>query len=168
MKPFSQHLGERIQIVQPSIWKRVYELRVSESVFMSMSYPKLFSTLAVIATENETWEIYKPSIWRSNLEIRKQGNQLPFAKFVSEKWGRGGIFELPNGERMKYIFKVWKGFNEIHTQQDQRIVSFDRKISFKPVMNIMIEQKSDLLDKYPWIVMAVYYIMLERRQHAAH
>lgn len=168
MKPLSQHLGEQLQLVQPSIWKRIFELRAADSVLMTMHYPKLFSTLALVTGEGETWEICKPSIWRSNLEIRKQGNQLPFAKFVNEKWGSGGVFELPNGERLKYVFKMWKGLNEIYSQQDQRIVSFDRKFSFKPIMNIAIDRKSDVLDKYPWIVMAVYYIMLERRQHAAH
>lgn len=169
MKQFSQHLGEQIQIVQPSPWKRVYELRTPDTVMMTMHYPKLFSTLAVVTGFDETWEIYKPSIWRSHLEIRKQGNQLPFAKFTAEKWGRGGVFELPNGERLKYVFKIWKGYNEIHTQSDQRLLSFHRKIfSLKPITDVYLEQRSELLDKYPWAIMAVYYLMLERRNNAAH
>lgn len=167
MKPLSQHIGEQLQIAQPSIWKRVYELRAPESVLLTMSYPKWFSTLAVVTGFGETWEIYKPSIWRSNLEIRKQGNQLPFAKFTAEKWGRGGTFELPNGNRLKYVFRMWKGHNEIYTQRDEQVISFHRKFSLKPVTNISIDRQNELIDTYPWVIMAVYYVMLERRQAAA-
>lgn len=167
MKQLSQYIGEELYLVQPSIWKRVYELRSPESVLLTMKYPKLFSTLAVVSDGNETWEIYKPSIWRSNLEIRKQGNQLPFAKFVSEKWGGGGTFELPHGERLRYIFKIWKGHNELQAHYGIRLVSFKRKFALKPQYHLSIEQASELLDKYPWVIMAVYYLILERRQHSA-
>lgn len=167
MKRFSQYIGEELQIRQLSIWKRVHELRTPDSVLMTLTYPKWYSANAVIAGFGETWEIYKPSIWRSHLEIRKQGNQLPFAKFAAEKWGRGGVFELPNGERLKYLFKMWKGYNEIYTQRDEKLVSFHRKFSFKPVMHISIDRQSGLLDAHPWVIMAIYCLMLERRQSAA-
>jgi hypothetical protein len=48
MKLLSHYLGEQLQIMQPSIWKRVYELRTHESVLLTMSYPKWFSNLAVV------------------------------------------------------------------------------------------------------------------------
>jgi len=166
MITLSHHIGKELFLVQPSIWKRVYELRSPETVLLTMKYPKLFNSLAVVSDGNETWEIYKPSIWRSNLEIRKQGNQLPFAKFVSEKWGRGGTFELPQGERLRYVFKIWKGHNEIHTHHGIQLVSFQRKFGLKPRYQLVVQHTSALLNEYPWVIMAVYYLILERRQHS--
>ena len=166
MKTLSQYRTEQIQLVQPSIWKRVYQLRSGETVLMTMTYPKLFSTLAVVEGFGKTWEFQKPSIWKSNLEIKKKGNQLPFAKFSVEKWGRGGTFELPNGERIEYIFKIWKSVNELYSQQKNKLISFKRVSLWKTSINVMIERESELIEKNPWIIMVVYYVMLERRQQA--
>lgn len=167
MKLLSQYISEPLLLKQPSVWKRMYELCAPDTVLLTMKYPKLFSTLAEVTDGIETWEIYKPSIWRSHLEIRKKGNHLPFAKFTGEKWGRGGTFELPYGERLKYVFTIWKGRNEILSQYDIRVVSFHRKFSLLPLYQVNIEQHSELLDKNPWVIMAVYYSMLERRQRSA-
>ncbi|MFA6468719.1 MAG: hypothetical protein WCW35_07465 [Bacteroidota bacterium] len=167
MKTLSLYQNQQMQIVQPSIWKRAYELRTPENVLMTMSFPKLFSSNAIVEGFGEVWEFRKPSIWRSNLEIKKQHNQLPFAKFIVEKWGRGGTFELPNGDRIEYVFGIWKGKNELYSQQKIKLVSFNRVSLWKSVQNVVVEHESELLEKNPWIIMVVYYQMLERRQHAA-
>ncbi|MFA6455607.1 MAG: hypothetical protein WCW40_02205 [Bacteroidota bacterium] len=167
MKTLSSYQNQQLQIVQPSIWKRVYQLRTTEEVLLTMTYPKLFSATALVEGFGEVWEFQKPSIWRSNLEIKKQLNQLPFAKFIVEKWGRGGTFELPNGDRIEYVFGIWKGKNELYSQQKVKLVSFNRVSLWKSVQNVVVEHESELLEKNPWIIMVVYYQMLERRQHAA-
>ncbi len=167
MKPLSQYKTETIQLVQPSIWKRIYHLLTADAVLLTMTYPKLFSSLVIVEGFGEIWEFRKPQWWRSNLEIKKQHNQLPFAKFIVGKWGKGGMFELPNGERIEYVYEVWKNKNEIFSQQKVRLISLDRGSLFKTSLSVIIEHESVLLDKNPWIIMAVYSQMLERRQ-AAH
>lgn len=164
-----QYRGEALQLVQPSIWKRIYQLRTSGDSILTMTYPKLFSTSAIVEGFGEVWEIDKPSIWKSNLEIKKQHNQLPFAKFTSEKWGRGGMFELPNGGRIEYAVNLWKGYNDLLSQQKVNLVSLKRESIWKSALTITLNQESELLDKNPWLIMAVYYLMLERKQatHAA-
>lgn len=132
-----------------------------------MTYPKLFGTKAVIEGFGETWELSKPSIWKSHLDIKKQFNQLPFAKFISGKWENGGVFELPNGERIEYAQNLWKSVNEIKSQQKITLVSLTRVSWWKSDLNVVIANESELLNKNPWIVMAVYYMILDRRQQAS-
>lgn len=166
MKTFSEYSHEQLQIVQPSIWKRSYELRTPDAVLMTMTYPKWYSTTAVVEGFGERWEITRPSIWRSNLEIKKTGNQMPFAKFIPEKWGRGGVFHLPNGERIHYVFGIWKGTNELHSQLKQRIVVFKQESIWSSKLNVIFEQYSDLLEKNPWVVMAVKYMIAQRKNNS--
>jgi hypothetical protein len=166
MKTLSQHSAEKIQLVQPSIWKRIYHLRTADIVLLTMTYPKLFSSVAIVEGFGEAWEFRKPSWWRSNLEIKKQHNQLPFAKFVVGKWRKGGMFELPNGERIEYVYEIWKNRNELFSQQKIKLISIQRKSLLKSALNVTIERESELIDKNPWIIMVVYYQMLERRQAA--
>ncbi len=164
MKTLSQYKNDTLRLDQPSIWKRVYHLCAGEEIVCTMTYPKMFGTKAVIEGFGEKWELSKPSIWRSGLEIKKQFDQLPFAKFIPEKWRSGGMFELPNGERIVYVQSVWKSVNEIHSQQKVKLVSLKRVSWWKSSLNVVIEHESELIDKNPWIVMAVYYKILERRQ----
>lgn len=145
----------------------MYELRAADTVVMTMTYPKLFSTLAIVEGFGETWELSKPSIWRSVLEIKKKGNQLPFAKYKPEKWGRGGTFEMPNGERIEYVFKMWKGRNELHSQLKQRLVVIKQKSMWSSALNVTFKNHSEALEKNPWIIMAVKYFIAERRNNAA-
>ncbi|MDP1677255.1 MAG: hypothetical protein Q8L88_10370 [Bacteroidota bacterium] len=166
MKSFSQYRTEKVQLVQPSIWKRIYQLRTAETVLLTMTYPKVFSSLAIVEGFGEIWEFQKPKWWRSNLDIKKQHNQLPFAKFIVGKWGSGGMFELPNGERIEYVYELWKNKNELFSQQKIKIISLKRESLFKTALNVTIEHESELIDKNPWIIMIVYDQILSRRQAA--
>ncbi|MFA6439800.1 MAG: hypothetical protein WCX28_10870 [Bacteriovoracaceae bacterium] len=166
MKTLSQYINQPLQIIQPSFWKREYQLLAGSDAVITLRYPKWYSTDAVIEGFGETWEVRKPSLWRSNLEIKKKENQLPFAKFTMGKWGKGGMFELPNGERIEYVFSIWKSINELYSQQKVKLISLKRVSLWKTALSVIIEHESELLEKNPWIIMVVYYNMLERRQHA--
>lgn len=170
MKTLSQYRNEHLQLAQPSIWKRVYELRTQDTVLLTMIFPKMFSSLAIVEGFGETWEFKKPSIWRSNLDIKKQSNQLPFAKFIAQKWGLGGTFELPNGERFEYVFTVLKWSNELFTQRKIKLVSLKQESMWKSSLQVVFENHPDqmeLLDKNPWIIMVMYNQILESRHSAA-
>ena len=168
MKPLSQYKDEQLQLVQPSIWKRVYELRTPDTILYTMHYPKLLGSLVIIEGFGEKWEVYRPKWWSSTMEIRKEGTQLPIAKFVGNRLGGGGVFELPMGERVQYRFSIWKGTHELQGEHQQQLILFKRKISFKSVLNVVIEKQSPVVDKYPWLAMVVYRIILEQRSHAGH
>jgi hypothetical protein len=170
MKTLSQYSNDHLQLAQPSIWKRVYELRTPDAVLLTMTFPKLFSSLAIVEGFGEVWEFKKPGIWRSDLDIKKRNNHLPFAKFIAQKWGRSGTFELPNGERFEYVFTVLKSTNELFSQKKIRLVSLERESWWKSSLQVIIEDHPDqleLLDKHPWIIMVMYNQILQRRQSAA-
>lgn len=166
MKLFSHYKTEKIQLVQPSIWKRIYRLQTEDTVLLTMTYPKLFSSRAVVEGFGETWEFSKPKWWRSNLDIKRKQDQLPFAKFIVGKWGKGGMFELPNGERVEYVYEIWKNKNELFSQQKIKLISLQRESLFKTALNVTIDHESELLDKNPWIIMIVFDQILSRRQAA--
>jgi hypothetical protein len=109
----------------------------------------------------------KPSIWRSTLEIKRQQQHLPFARFVRGKWGKGGMFEMPNGERIEYVQNIWKSVNDLRSAQKVDLVSLKRTSWRKRSLNVVIEHESELMDRNPWIVMAVYHLILERQRQTS-
>lgn len=142
-------------------------MRTENEVLITMSYPKLFSSTALVEGFGEAWEFSKPQWWRSNLEIKKKYDQLPFAKFNVGKWGKGGMFELPNGGRIEYVYEIWKNKNELYSQQKVKLISLERESLFKKGLIVTIEHESEMLDKHPWMIMIVYDQILSRRQAAS-
>jgi len=169
VKPLSHYLDRPLRLVQPSVWKRVFELRAGETVLMTMRFEKWYNTLPYIEGFGETWLLSKPSFWRSSLDVTKKGSQLPFARFVAGKWGRGGTFELPNGERVQYTFDLWKmnGVNELLTPNSVRLAAIAKESIWKGHFTVTLDRPSELLDRHPWIIMTVYHTIQERRSRAA-
>lgn len=169
VKALSQYLDRPLRLVQPSVWKRVFELRAGETVLMTMRFEKWYSTHPFIEGFGGTWLLSKPSFWRPTLDVTAKGSQLPFARFVTGKWGRGGTFELPNGERILYTADPWKmnGAHELFTPNTVRLASIRRESVWKSVLTVTIDRSSELLDRHPWVLMVVHHIVQERRSRAA-
>ena len=167
MKTLSQYTNATLRLEQPSVWKRVHHLRAGDEILCTMTRPHFFGTTVVIAGFGETWEVSQPSIWRSVLEIKRQHQHLPFATFVSGKWGKAGTFVLPNGERIEFVQSMWKAVNELHSAQKITLVSMKRNSWRKRGLQVVIEHPSDVLDRYPWIIMVAYMKILERQRQTS-
>ncbi len=165
MKKISDYLVESLTLIQPSLFKREFELKSSTELIAKMYYPKFFSTTAVVEVSGEKFEIKVPSIWRSDLEIYKADYQMPFAKFTSTNfWKTKGEIELPRGERVYLKFGTFKKSCEIYSSSNELLVLFQNKFSFKEKNVITIEHRSELLDKYSWLIMVAWYKILQRNR----
>jgi hypothetical protein len=163
----SSYRSKELIIRKPSLWKRYFELQADGEKIGSLTYPRLFSSLAVIEMFGEEWEAYRPSIWRSTFEIRPKGNQMPIARYVRDGWKLGGIFELPQGARLKFEKKIWKKINEITTLSGKKLIRFNNKGITGSAAHVEILESSDAIDKNPWVIFVVWNIIQEQREHAA-
>jgi hypothetical protein len=165
MKTLSQYKNDDLRLEQPSVWTRVYHLYGGNEVLCTMSHPTFFGTAMVIEGFGQTWEFDRPRFWRPALEIKRKGQHLPFATFTPGKWGKGGTFAMPNGEKIQYIQSIWTSVNELHSDQHVRLLSLKRIAWWKRPLKVVIEHESDILDRNPWIVMVVYHLILDRQRH---
>jgi hypothetical protein len=174
MKLISDYIGKNFRIVQPSIFKRIFELNVDNELLLNMHYPKTFSSLAEVEGFDGKWKIKKAGFWKSTLQVFQKDNDLPFATYRGSFWGREGVIELPKGEKLNCKFNLWKSLFQIYTSSGILLLSIKTNISVKIRLlkgtkaEVTIEKKSDLLDKHPWIVMLVWYKILESTRNAAH
>jgi len=159
MKKLSEYQGEKLQVVQPSFFKRIFELRSDTELLSKLSYPKFFGRNAV--TEGNLtgiFEFYFPSFWKSEIEIRPKDYQQPIAKYSGRIFSLTEIIELPKGEKVLLKSFALRQKKEIQSDSGETLVAFNYAISFKFRIDIEIVKKSDLIDKYPWLIMLVIYI----------
>lgn len=168
MKKLSDYLGEELKILQKSFWKREFELRSENELIAKLYYPKFFSDLAELKIGNDEFEFYRPKFFKRDVDIRKKGNQNPFAHFKNSFWGRKGILELPRGIRLTIKFGFFRKQAEIYLGENDLLVSITGSFSLKERSQVIIEKRSEAIDEQPWIIMLAYYVaQLMKRNSAA-
>ncbi len=167
MFQLSNFIGEELILIQPSFRKREYELRKGDEVLAKMYFPKLFSTTAIIELLEEKYEIIRPSIWKKEIAIKKFGYDLTFASASTNFFLTKGLIDLQNGFIINLKFGKFKKCCQVLDDSNELLILFRNKISFKEKKIVTVEKKSELIDKNPWIVMIVWYLILQSRRNGA-
>lgn len=167
IRNISQLAGQTLNITQPSVWKNVFELKYGDDLLGKIrSKSALSSNLIVNLLENE-WEIYSPKFWRSEIAIKEKGKENPFARYDKKLFSREGIVYLPMGQRLKIKFGLIKGKYGVYTISGRCLATIKDVISFKTNTQIYIETGSEILDKYPWVIILAWHLTRKRKQAAA-
>ena len=167
MKLFSEYIGEEIKFVQPSFFKRVHELRAGDELIGSMQQKGLFGMTWYVTILGKNFEIYRPSFWRSEMDIREAGYEMPFAAFKRDGFRSRGTVALPMGTNFKIVPHLFKKFCEITNDREEVLARIKTKIAIGDKAEVTIEKKSEVIDRYPWIVMLAYIVSLEQKRRAS-
>ena len=167
MKSLSNLAGEALVIHQPSVWKSYYELKHGEEILGTVRAKGFFGRNLIFKMENNEWEIYQPSLWKSEIAIKQSGYELPYATYRREGFKSRGIVRMYKGEQMRLEYKLFSSGYSIQTISGQKLVTFKDRVSFKEKTIFYIEKRSELLDKYPWVIVLAWHIMLQRKR-ASH
>lgn len=164
MKTISDYYGKTLHFVQPSIWKRAFELKDGEQVMGTLSYPKFFSARAEVKIFDLKFEFYEPKWWKRLIEIREMGKELPVASYKPPTFKQKGKLELPHGESIFLCNNFFRTAFEIQDRYEKRLVLFNNKLSMKTNTEIQIEKRSEIMDKYPWILLFIVYVELNKKR----
>lgn len=166
MKQLREYLNNELLIIQPSIWKSFYELKYKDELLGTMQLSGFFDHKAIIKFEKESYEIYKEKFWKKDILIRKEGFEIPTAKYVDKLFSQTGIVNLDGGHSVRIKFYPFKSKYEIITDKEEILVSFKSKISFKHQTVVVIEKTSEIIIKNPWLIFLAEILKLQRN-HAA-
>jgi len=162
----SELTGKLIEYKQTSFFKRNYELMCENILLGTIQITGFFGQTVIVTFGGKSWEIYKPSIWKSETAVRPQGYEMPIAKFTKKGFGKTGTIDLDRGRSLKIVFPTFKPKIEIQTDAGQVLVSIKFKVALVEKAEIYIEHKSEILDENPWIIPLVLIIAIENRHHA--
>ena len=168
MTPLSKYIGEDLILIQPSFLRREYEFRSSQEILAKMFYPKFFSMSAVIEGFGEKYEIIRPSIWKSEIAIKKFGYDLSFATLKSLNFFRTkGEIDLQNGKKVLLKFGAFRKSCQVFSETEELLLLFQNRLSLKEKNVVTIQKSSNLIDENPWIVMMIWYLILENKRHSS-
>lgn len=165
-KKLSDYLGKSLILTQPKFWGRDYQLKCEEQILAIISYPKWYSSDFEVSWDKNKWFIYHPSMWRSKIEIKEVDKQLPFASYQKVRFKSDGILDLLMGQKLKLHFKYFRGSYEVQNSAGECIVLIKDKCSLKDKTEFYIQQRSELLDKYPWVILLAWYVSAQRKRRS--
>lgn len=163
----SNFIGEELILFQPSFRKREYEFKSGDELLAKMYFPKFFSTSAVVEVFEERFEIIRPSIWKKEIAIKKLGYDLTFASASTNFFRTKGKIDLQSGFIINLKLGKFNKSCQVLDESNELLILFRNKISFKDKNIVTIEKKSEVIDKNPWIVMMVWYLILQSRRNSA-
>lgn len=164
MKPLSNYIGEDLILIQPSLFKREYEFRSSNELLASMYFPSLFSFTAIVEGFEEKYEIIKPSFWKTDIAIRKYGFDMTFASLTTNFFRTKGSIDLQNGKKLNLKFGAFKKSCQVFSESEELLIMFQNRFSFKQQNIVTIQKTSALIDENPWVVMMVWYQVIQRNR----
>lgn len=167
MKPLSSYIGEELILIQPSFFKREFEFRSSTELLAKMFYPSFFSLTAVVEGFNSKYEIFRPNFWKTEIGIRKFGDELSFATLTTNFFRTKGKVVLQNGKFVNLKFGAFKRICSIFSETDELLVEIKTKFSFKDKNIVTIQKPSSLMDENPWIIMMIWYFLIENKKSGA-
>ena len=168
MNALSKYSGEDLILIQPSLFKREYEFRSSNELLARMYFPSLFSLTAVVEGFEEKYEIIKPSFWKTDIAIRKYGYDMTFASLTTNFFRTKGSIDLQNGKKLKLKFGAFRKSCQVFSEMDELLLLFQNKLSFKEKNIVTIQKSSSLIDENPWIVMMIWYLILQNRKNGVY
>lgn len=167
MKPLSSYIGEYLTLIQPSFFKREFEFRSSSELLAKMYFPKFFGLTAIVEGFGEKYEIIRPTFWKSEIAIRKFGNDLSFATLTTNFFRTKGSINLQNGKTVNLKFGTFKRACDIFSESQELLVSIQTRFSFKDKNVVTIQKSSLLVDENPWMLMMIYYFLIESKKNGA-
>jgi hypothetical protein len=79
--------------VQPETNKRFFELRSGNDIVATLSWEKVFGTLATAQTEEKTWTFKRVGFFNARVTVRSPDSDADIAVF-KPSWGYGGTLEV--------------------------------------------------------------------------
>ncbi len=167
MKPLSSYRNQELRLVQPSQMKRECELHSPDGILLKAYFPSWRKSNAVVEGFDAKWIIRKPSVWRSDIEVCKDGFNYPIATYRGHIFKASGVIHLQRGLRLSFESKTFKSIFTVFSDTKEVLIQFKQTGVFRKKTELTLgRRKTEIIDEYPWLTMLLWYIMLNNQRQS--
>jgi hypothetical protein len=167
MKHLSEYRNEALLLVQPSQMKRECELISPDGVILKSYFPSWRKSDAVVEGFGGKWIIKRPSIWKSAIEVSKDGFNYPIASYTGKAFSFDGTIQLQRGLRLLLESKVLKSLYTIFSDTSEVLIQIKQSGFLKKKTEVTLgNRRLEIVNEYPWLPMLVWYIMLNNQRQS--
>lgn len=165
MKHLSEFRNEVMYLVQPSQLKRECELHSSEGIILRANFVNWRKSDVTVEGLGGKWVIRKPSIWKSKIEVSKDGFNYPIGTYTEKIFSNERTIQLQRGLRLPYKSKLLKGLYTIYSDTNEILIQIKQSGVLKRKTELTLgKRKLEIVDEYPWLPMLVWYIIIQNQR----
>lgn len=167
MNHLSEYRNQVLQLVQPSQMKRECELHSPDGVLLKAYFPSWRKSDAVVEGFGRKWIIKRPSIWKSDIEVSKDGFNYPIVTYKGKPFKQGGTIHLQRGLQLPFEMKQFKSLYTIFTDTNEVLIQVKQTGFLKKKTELTFgNRKTEIIDEYPWLPMLIWYVMLQNQRQS--
>lgn len=161
--------GTELQWIQPSAFRRRYELRFQEKVIARLEFPSFFSTQAKADSEEGCWMFQRSGFLNPKVEIREYNKELRSATYVPKMFGGSGTLQLSLGRSLIFRLNMWQTKAEFVTDKGELLFSMKVHGIFRSGATVVVHEKAAEYSEAKWVILFAWYlVLLEQRRRRAH
>ena len=107
MKHLRDAASDHLRWTQTRLFDSNYELTDGSDVYVRLSFPRMFGTLAEAQTADGTFPFKRTGFWHTRVTVRADGSDDNLAVFEHATWSGGGTLTLANGRRIQITTNFW-------------------------------------------------------------
>ena len=171
MKSIESMVGRELQWVQPSIFKREYELRAGDIVVAKLGWVKFLGMTVKAESADGCWMFDQKGVWKSELTVRKCDQDEPLLSMKEERFKRTQKIELSEDRHVTLKSNFWRTTFSLETETREPLVIVRKHGFFSTKFDVELRRRGTSLQELPWLLLFMWYFILvsirRARAHAA-
>ena len=171
MKSIESMVGRELQWVQPSIFKRKYELCAGDMVIARMEWMKLLGMAAKAESADGCWMFDQKGIWKSEVTVRKCDHDEPLLTIEEERFKRTQKLVLPDKRLVILKSNFWRTTFTLETDTQEPLAILRKHGIFWSKFDVELRRRGTSFPEFPWLVLLMWYLVLvairRARAHSA-
>jgi hypothetical protein len=168
MRPIRDVAGLVLRWVQPSAFKREYELRAGDEVLATLRWQKTFGSLALAASADGTWSFKRSGFLNPKVTVRVPGSEADVA-VLKPGWRGEGTLELSAGRRYPWRnASFWRSEWAFTDEAGEALVQFKPEFAFfKHAAEVTVDPRAAPLPDLSLLALLGWYLMVLMSEDAA-
>jgi len=169
MKNIESMVGRELQWVQPSIFKREYELRAGDIVVAKLGWVKFLGMTVKAESADGCWMFDQKGFLKSELTIKKCDQDETIVCIKEERFKRTQKIELSNNRHLTLKANFWRTTFTLETDTREPFVIVRKHGFFSTRFDVELRRRGTSLPEFPWLVLFMwYFVRVSIRRAQAH
>lgn len=151
-------VNQKLALSQPSVFKRVYEIRAGNACVATLSFDGMFSLYAVGETGNHAWRFSKTGFHRPRVAVCRAESGSEVAAFQHDFWSHGGTLQFSDGRAFPGVTGRWERDFQFTTGGGERLISYQIRDSLALEADISVSR--NFPDLPVFLLLGCYIVVL--------
>lgn len=167
MRKIAELVGQKLEWVQPGVFKMHYELRADDELAATLRFRSSFGSFATGESADGCWTFKRIGFWQTRVTIRACGDDVDIATFKNNTWSGGGTLELSDGRKFLATTNFWQTNLEFQEESGSTLIKFKTGGLLHPSATVHVEPNTVSLPELPWVVILGWYLTVMMHMDSA-